>query len=853
VKLASLREVKDILQRRHKIWKLAMTAFRFGNAIRVEKDTRQTSTGEWLDRLLYDTRFGLRQLHKSPGFAAVAILTLALGIGANATMFSLVNGVLLKPLPYPDPNRLAYLGLRTQTGDLSDSMSVNDFLALESRQRSFDAVAALETFDYAWTFHGTPKQIAGTAVTAGFFSVLGVKPLIGRTFVHNEDKPGQKLVVVVSHHFWKNHLLAAPDAIGRELTLDGRRYTVIGVMAQDFNFGSRDTDQLWPIRQLTPTSKRQPFFLTVIARLKSGVTYGQAVADASAIAKGVLELYDRDGSLSSAGIRPMKQVLIGNVEQELLMLLSAVAMVLLIAVVNVANLQVARACTRKKEMAIRSALGAGRARLIVQLLTENVLLALIGAALGLLVAWWSVSAVCGLVGGIVPRLNEVTVDAHVLAFTGTIALVSGILFGLVPALHWQESSVNESLKEGGRVSSDVRGRRVRKVLVVAECSLALVLLIGSGLLVRSLSRLQSVNPGFNPDHTLAVPLSLPSQRYPDSARVIAFCQELLRKMENTPGVKSAALSKSLPPNLLDWENPFYLPGEHASPDKLPKLAELIPASGSYFQTLDVPLLRGRTFIDADRASSVMIVNRAVAERYFPGQDPVGKQLYTGEPAPKTAPYTIVGEVGDVKYQGLESDKFPTLYLPYFSERWSLLFAAHMYLVVHAAGDESQIIPAVRSAVWSIDSSLPVEGGFTMNELLTGSVAGNQFRAGLFGAFAGLAVLLAVIGIYGVLAFVVTERRHEVGIRMALGAQRTDVFRLLLWEGAKIVAAGIALGVVASLALTRTMRRLLFGVEPTDPLTFAAMATLLFVVALAACYIPSRRAMCVDPMAALRYE
>lgn len=797
----------------------------------------------------------LRILRRFPAFTLVAIATLALGIRANSAMFSVVNGVLLRGLPYPQPDKLVFIVLRTaKDGSESNAMGVADFLALESRQRSFQGVAAFSQTDgLALTGKGTPAQIAGTTVTGDFFAILGVKPLLGRTFLPGEDKPGEPGTVVVSQRFWRQHLNSDPNAMGEELTIDAKPYTVIGVMRGDFHFGAHDDDEIWPVMQLEPLNHRFPYFLHVIGRLKPGATEAQAVTDTSEIARDVQKQFP-DSPYSGAGLHSMKEVLVGDVRIPLLILLGAVGLVLLIAVVNVANLQMARASAREREMAIRSALGASSFRLAVQLLTENILLAMIGAALALSISHWSIDLLRRMAANAVPRLDEVTVDGRVLAFTALIALLSGILFGLVPVMRLRPAGISETLKDGGRSGTASSARRLHNLLVISEFALALVLLVGAGLLIRSLYRLESVSPGFRPDHLITMQLSLPAQRYGDSTKVTAFYQELLGRTENLPDVKSAAISESLPPNLLAVMNPFYLPGEHPM-GEAPRLAEEIPISPGYFQTLAVPLLRGRTFVDADRGSAtgLLIINESLANRYFPGQNPVGKSIFTGDYSANNAPESIIGVVGDVKYEGLDKDKSPTLYAPYFEEGWSPFFVRSMFVIVRTGGDPHQIVASVRSAVWGVDKDLPVTNVRTMEDLLTASAQSNHFRATLFAILAALALVLAAIGIYGVTSYPVSQRTQEIGIRVTLGARPIDVIRLVIGQAAKLALSGVVLGLVLSLALARLIATLLFDTNAMDPVTLLGVAVLLTLVAVAAAYIPARRAVRVDPMTALRHE
>jgi predicted permease len=828
-----------------------------GNRGMIREVTRDAWGWRWFEDLLQDVRYGARMLRKNPVVSIIAIVTLALGIGANTAIFSVVNSVLLKPLPYPNPDRLVMLFLQPAHGDTGHTaQGTSDFLALRAGQRSFEHIAAVtEVGDgFTLTGHGTPEQIPGLAVTADFFATLSVKPFLGETYHSEDDQPGHKLSVVVSHRFWREHLHSDPSSIGKDLALNGNSYTVIGVMPPDFHFSRQDAEDLWVILPLSPINRRPPYFLETIGRLKPGVTQAQATADAAEISRQVQQQFPAS-PYSSASIEPFQSVLVHDAQAALWILLGAVGLVLLIAVVNVANLQLARAAAREREMAVRSALGASRGRLAVQLLTENILLAAIGGALGLFLAYWAVSALIAFAPGGVPRLKETTVDGHVLAFTAVIALLSGVIFGMVPAMRARPLRLSEFLKEGERGGQSSRHRFLHDSLVVVEFSLALVLLVGSGLLVRSLSRLQAVNPGFNPEHIVTMAISLPPQHYPHSSDVTSFYKQMLQKIENTPGVESAAISMSLPPNLLEVGNPFRLPGETIVPNKAPHLADEIPISSNYFQTLGVRLLRGRTFEDADHdsANGVLIINQTIAQQYFPGQDPVGKQIITGDSGPDAKGETIVGVVGNVKYDGLDTPDAPELYVPYFEEGWSPYFVWRMYVVVRTASDSQQIVPAVRSDIWSIDKDLPVTRVQTMDQLLTASVAGNQFRAVLFAIFAGLALVLAGIGIYGVLAYAVSVRTHEIGIRMALGAERKDVLRLVLWQGIRLAIAGVGLGIVAALGLTQLMASLLFGVSAKDPATFASVAILLTGVALLACYLPARRAMRVDPMVALRYE
>jgi putative ABC transport system permease protein len=807
-----------------------------------------------LDTLLQDLRFAARMLSKNPGFTVVAMLTLGLGIGANTAIFSVVNGVMLKPLPYRQPDRLVSLFLHGPGLDRG-SMGAADFLALEERQQVFEHVSAFSPSSVGFTLTGlgSPQMVPGTSVTPDFFSVLGILPVLGRTFLPQEGRPGGDLSVVVSYGFWEQFLHADPAAVGSSVKLDGKSYTVIGVLPSDFHFGPRN--ELWPVLQLQPAKQRPPYWLLTIGRLKPGISEAQAASDASLVARQVYEQFPRSDNLSTIVV-PTKDLMVGDAREALLILLAAVGFVLLIAVVNVANLYLSRSGSRMREFAIRSALGADRRRLMGQLLTESLILAGLGGLLGLAVAYGGVRAILVLSPDVLPRMHEITVDGRVLAFTGLIAIVTGILFGLVPALRSVGSPVGQSLKEGSRAATSGRGtRRLHGALVVAEFALALIVLTGAGLLIQTLSQLESVNPGFNSSHIVTALLSLPLERYTKAPQVTSFYEQLFERVKNSPGVEAASMTMSLPPNLLELTNPFHFEGKPDAPGQpAPAIAE-IPVGTDYFSTLGIPLLRGRLFSDQDRspATHVLVINENMARRYLPDQDPVGTRVQTGEYNPKGDWYTIVGVVGNVKYEGLGEKDQPTMYVPYFDSGWCPWFAREMYVVVRSPTAPEKVVSILQAAVWSLDNQLPLGRVRTMDQLMYDSVAGSRFRAVLFCIFAALALVLAMIGIYGVMTYAVSQRAHEIGIRVALGAQRKNILGTILREGAGLAVAGVAIGSASALALSRALAGLLFGVRATDPATFVAVAALLLAVALAACYIPARRAMRVDPMVALRYE
>jgi predicted permease len=827
---------------------------KLGGVEQTKENYRERRGFPLVETFLQDSRYASRMLSKSPGFTAVAVLTLALGIGANTAIFSVVNGVVLKPLPYRQPDRLMSLFLHGRGLDRG-VMGVSDFLALDERQKVFEQVAAFSpsTIGFTLTGLGSPQMIPGTSVTSDFFSVLGIQPVLGRSFLPAEGRPGGHLSVIVSHRFWEQFLHADPAAIGSTINLDGKSYTVIGILPLGFHFGPHN--ELWPILQFQPVRQRPPYWLLTIGRLKPGISETQAAADASLIAKQVHEQFPLSDDTSTIVV-PLKDLMVGDSSEALLILLCAVGFVLLIAVVNVANLHLSRSGSRVREFAIRSALGAGRRRLMCQLLTESLILAALGGVVGLAIAYGGVRTILALSPDALPRIEEIAVDGRVLAFTSLIAIITGILFGLIPALRSAGSPVGESLKEGSRLATSGRSaRRLHGALVVAEFALALVVLTGAGLLIRTLSQLEAVNPGFNSTHLVTALLTLPKGRYANAPQVTSFYEELLGRVKNTPGIEAASIAMSLPPNLLELTNPFHIEGKPDAPGQPAPAVGEIPVGTDYFATLGIPLFRGRLFSDQDRspATHVLVINENMARRYFPDRDPVGTRVQTGEYDPKGDWYTIVGVVGNVKYEGLGEKDQPTMYVPYFDSGWCPWFSREMYVVVRSASDPEKVVSALQSAALSLDNQLALAHVRTMNQLLHESVAGSRFRAVLFGVFATVALVLAMIGIYGVMAYSVSQRTREIAIRVALGAHRMNILRTILREGAGLALLGVATGFVVALALSRALAGLLFGVHAADPVTFVAVSALLLVVALAACYVPARRAMRVDPIVALRYE
>jgi putative ABC transport system permease protein len=809
-----------------------------------------------MQTLWQDLRYGARMLFKNPVFTLIVVLTLALGIGANTAIFSVVNAVLLRPLPYPEPEQLV-MALLTNTveGKSSGYFGNADFLAVRERNQSFENVTGFSLGTFTLTGGERPEQVSGALVSADFFATLRVTPARGRAYQAEDDRPGSARVVVISHSFWQQRLAAEPQVIGKTINLNDTPYTIIGVTPESFHFALTPDAELWPVQVIRPPGRRGPYYMQCIGRLKPGVTEQQAQADLSAIAAQVKQQFPNSSPFNAMTTRPLITSVVGQVRRALLVILGAVAFVLLIAAANVANLQLARAASREREMAVRRALGANRWRIVRQLLTESLLLAAIGGVVGLLLALWGIDLFRTFGPANLPRLREVNLDGRVMGFTMLAALLSGLIFGLAPAMQSSRADLNESLKEGGRAGTESHGRkRLRGLLVVAEVALTLVLLVGAGLLLKSFLRLQEVNPGFQPDHLLTAQISLPPARYAEDQKIIAFYQELISRMKSLPGVQAVGISMSLPPNRLSLANDFGIEGRPLAPGHARPWAEEMTISPDYFTALGVPLLRGRFFTDADKAGAprVLIINEAMARRFFPNEDPVGKRLQTGDPNPNAPWETIVGVVGNVKYTGLEVEEALTMYAPYTTPAW-VSSSRSMYLVVRTAGEPLGLSSALRQQVRSLDQDLPVAKLKTMEQVIHESVAGPRFRASLLGLFAAVALLLAAIGIYGVISYAVTERTHEIGIRMALGAQIGDVLWLVIAQGMKLALCGIAIGLAASFALTRLMKTLLFEVSATDPLTFAVIAVLLTGVALFACWIPARRATKVDPMVALRCE
>lgn len=804
-----------------------------------------------MENIIKDLRFALRMLLKNPGFMAVTVVALALGIGANTAIFTVVNAVLLRPLPFKEPDRLvmAY-GMNPKIGEDKTPLAVADYLDWRSQNQVFETMAAFSTNRFNYTSGQTPEQVQGAWVTADFFTLLGVQAEMGRIFRHEEDQPGTEPVVVVSRGFWQRQLASNPDVIGQQINLNSGAYTIVGVMPASFTYP--DDAELWAAQKLDPPSRRGPYFIWGLGRMKPGATLEQARIEMDTIARHIQQetrSTQNDWTFTAVSLR---ENIVGDVRPALLVLLGAVVFVLLIASANVANLLLSRAAAREKEIAIRSALGASRSRLVRQLLTESLMLAFVGGALGLLLALWGVEVLIALSPDNIPRLNEVRIDGRVLGFTLLISLASGIVFGLAPALFSSRLNLNESLKEGGRSATESFGRRrLHNALVVCEIALSLMLLISAGLMIRSFVRLQSVSPGFNPENILTMNIALPRIKYQEPEKTVTFFRQLMANVESLPGVKSVGIAYSLPPNLLEVSDNYAVEEHPTPPGESDPIAPVNFVSTTFFETMGIPLISGRLFTEADNPNSpdVVIISETMAKRYFGNESPIGKRFKQGGLDRTGNPWMeIVGVVGDVKYSGLDAKPEPAYYLAH--QQATL---RSMYMVVRTASNPASLAPAIRNEVWALDKDQPVAKVRTMEELLSGSVAQPRFRTLLVSVFAATALLLAAVGIYGVISYSVTQRTHEFGIRMALGARQISILKMVVGQGLKLSLIGTAIGVVGAYFVTQVLSSLLFGISATDTLTFVSISLLLTGVVLLASYVPARRATKVDPMVALRYE
>ena len=809
-----------------------------------------------METILHDIRYGLRVLVRRPGFALVAIATLALGVGANTAIFSVVNAVLLRTLPYQEPERLVALWeTSTQPGQEPNDrneVAMGNFLDWRSQAEVFEGVAALNYANVNLTGVAEPERIQGAVVSANLFSVLGVQPLSGRGFQEEEENPASPRTVILSHGLWQRRFGSDPELIGKTLTLNSNPVTVIGIMPPAFDLEFPITRQidLWlPMRIASSNTDRQSHYLYVVGRLKPSVSLGQAQSGMNVLAGQLQDQYPKTNTGRGANVVALHQQLVGKIQPYLRLLFAAVGFVLLIACANVASLVLARVTSRHKEVAIRMAVGASRRRVVQQLLTESILLSILGGVAGLFLAYWETDLLVALTPPEVPRLGEIGLGAPVFIWTLGISIVTGVVFGLVPALGASKPDLNESLKEGGRSIAGSARNKTRNLLVVSEIALALMLLIGAGLMIRSFARLENVNPGFDPKNLLTMNISLPSQKYREKQQINSFFDRLLEGVLSLPGVEGVGGIDPLPLGGSDGTTGFVVEGE--APREVgdrPEVGERT-ITGGYFDAMHIPFMNGRAFQANDRedAPKVVIINEALAQRFWPNENAIGKRLGFRPKEPQIW-HEVVGIVGNVRHRSLDADPKPELYFPY-----SQYPGRFMTLVVRTSSDPVNAIGAVRSQVLALDPDQPVFDIKTMDERLSKSVGVSRFIMLLLGVFAALATLLASVGIYGLMAYTVTQRTHEIGVRMALGAKTTDVISLVLRHGLKLVFAGVGIGVAGALALTRLMETLLYNVSPTDTLTFVVITLILAGVALAACFVPARRAARVDPMIALRYE
>ena len=796
-----------------------------------------------MTNFIQDLRYAIRMMAKRPGFTLIAAVTLALGIGANTAIFSAVNAILLKPLPFPDSEQIVDVSETFKDGH--GSVSVPYYEDWKNQNTVFTGLAAYRATSFNLSTTETPQRIPGISVTANYFDVLGAKPELGRTFLPGEDVAGQNQVVVIGDDLWRRNFAADPNIVHRVIDVNGQKYTVVGVMPREMSSLYR-TVQMWSplvFPEQDRTNRGDHKYL-VVGRIKSGITLAQAREQMNTIAQRLEEQYKAGRGVQ---LTQFEELWVSGVRSTLLMMMVAVGFVLLIACTNVANLLLARATVRRREISIRVALGAGRGRLIQQFLTEGLLLSVIGGALGIALAWWLMNVIGKLAFPFLPRSHEIRIDSRVLLFTLGIAILTSIVFGLIPSLQAGKTDVQETLKEGGNtMSAGVVGGWLRPILVVIEVAAAVVLLIGAGLMVRSVMRIREVQPGLQPQNLLTAKISLPREKYKDQESANRFYEQLLERLNSVPGVEAAGLTSHLPIEEMGSNANITVEGKTYPPNEGP-LVEFRVVSDNYFKTANIPLLRGRVFSkeQGDDNQPVVVINEAMAKEIWPNEDPIGKRVGDDQKV------TVIGVVGNVKNYGLLHSTVPELYAPYKLKNFWPDMRWNMRLLVRS--DTDDIAAAVRREVQAVDPAQPIYAVNSMSLVIENTVKDKSVNTTLLTVFAGVSLLLAVIGVYGVMSYTVAQHTREIGIRMALGAQPRSILKLIVGRGLVLVSVGAVIGVVASFGLTRFIESMLFGVTPSDPLTFVTIVALLGLVALLACLIPAQRAMRVDPIVVLRHQ
>jgi putative ABC transport system permease protein len=820
-----------------------------GGLEQVKEEVRQVKTGRILAEFFQDLRYGIRTLRKNPAFTAVAILALALGIGANTAMFSVAYGVLLRPLPYPDAGRLTAVYMRYFPRDFAfGTLCIRDYLTWKENNHVFEEPTLFRNLrmDIGGR-EAAPEQVQGATVTAGFFTTLDVRPLIGRAFAPGEDQPAAAPLAVLGENIWRRRFAASPGVLGQTMLVNGTPHTVIGVMSGDVRLPNRLTE-VWTNLRLVPPTRYGPWFYRGVARLKPGVTLDHAQAEMSGIARLMMQQNPYYKRLALPVLNLRDALLGTTLKPAILVLAGAVCMVLLIAVVNVANLMLARATVREREMALRLSLGAGRGRILRQLLTESALLAVIGGTAGLVLAWGSIQLIRAWNPGNLPLIDSVRLDGAALAFMFCVSLLTGVLFGLAPALESVRADLNATIKEGGRAGTASRSRRrIRAALVVSEIAVSLMLLVGAGLLFRSFANLQNVTGGFTvpPRRILTTAISPGNLKYSDAAAGFAFYDEVIRRARNIPGVESAAVSDSLPPDRQGDADTFSIEGQTLAPGEINPIVSDVTIGPEFFRALGIPLLKGRHFTPHDNQDSapVAIVSESFAQRFLPGQDPLSRRIGYGGRWMQ-----IVGVAGNVSYLGVTVDTGPAYYMP-FAQNYN----TRMYLTLRTSGHAGALAQPLRREIQAIDPGVTLSQMSTMEQALALSVSQPRFDTMLLALFASIALLLAAVGIYGLVAYSVAQRTHEIGIRMALGAARTDVIAMVLRQSAVLASAGIGMGLAGAFALTRLLKSMLFGIGATDTLTFAAAPVGMLLVVLLATLVPALRASRIGPATALRCD